>query len=131
MTRTGRQCRERHALVSPAGDRCRDGAGMLNEPARCGMLGSARRKGLLMAASMEALKSDGADPLVRIARIATLVENAADRNEALGRLVPAVVDALQEQRLFRLLLPRVYGGEEIDLTTWFAALEALGRRDAS
>ncbi|MBV8836920.1 MAG: hypothetical protein JO000_10290 [Alphaproteobacteria bacterium] len=84
-----------------------------------------------MAASIEALKSDGADPLVRIARIATLVEDAADRNEALGRLVPEVVDALHEQRLLRLLLPRVYGGEEIDLTTWFAALEALGRRDAS
>ena len=36
-------------------------------------------------------------------------------NEALGRLTPEVVDKLHEQRLFRMLLPRAYGGEEVDL----------------
>jgi len=84
-----------------------------------------------MPASIEALTRDSADPVERIARIATLVESAGDRNEALGRLVPEVVDALHAQRLFRMLLPRVYGGEEIDQVTWFRALEALGKRDAS
>ena len=74
----------------------------------------------------------GADgPVERIARIAALIEGAGARNEAAGRLVPEVVDSLHEQRLFRMMLPRVYGGEEIDLVTWFRALEALGKLDAS
>jgi len=70
-------------------------------------------------------------PIERIARIATLIESAGARNEAAGRLVPDVVEGLHEQRLFRMLLPRAYGGEEIDLVTWFRALEALGKLDAS
>ena len=52
-------------------------------------------------------------------------------NEALGRLTPEVVDKLHEQRMFRLLLPRVYGGDEVDLATWFRAMEALAKLDAS
>lgn len=74
----------------------------------------------------------GADgPLERIARIAELIETAGARNEAAGRLVPEVVDSLHEQKLFRMMLPRAYGGEEIDLVTWFRVLEALGKLDAS
>jgi indole-3-acetate monooxygenase len=75
--------------------------------------------------------TDRASPVERIARIARLVEDSGARNEALGVLAPEVVDGLHEQRLFRMLLPRVYGGEEVDLVTWFRALEALGRLDAS
>src|SRR5712691_5201765 len=74
---------------------------------------------------------DPASPVERIGRIADLIGTSGDRNEALGRLVPEVVDNLHEQRLFRLLLPRAYGGEEIDLVTWFRAMEALARLDAS
>src|SRR6266571_8018087 len=72
-----------------------------------------------------------ADPVERVARIAELIEISAARNEALGQLVPEVVDALHEQRLFRLLLPRAFGGEEVDLVTWFNTMEALGKLDAS
>jgi alkylation response protein AidB-like acyl-CoA dehydrogenase len=60
-----------------------------------------------------------------------VLENSGDRNEALGELAPEVVDALHEQRLFRLLLSRAYGGEEVDLVTWFYTMEALGKLDAS
>ena len=70
-------------------------------------------------------------PVERIAQIAELVETAAGRSETSGRLVPEVVESLHEQGLFRMLLPRVYGGEEVDLITWFEALEALGKLDAS
>jgi alkylation response protein AidB-like acyl-CoA dehydrogenase len=52
-------------------------------------------------------------------------------NEALGRLTPAVVDSLHEQRLFRMLLPAAYGGDEIDPVGWFRAMEAIAKRDAS
>jgi indole-3-acetate monooxygenase len=74
---------------------------------------------------------DQAGPLARIARIAPLIEASGARNEQLGTLAPEVVESLHEQRLFRMLLPRAYGGEEVDLTTWFRALEALGKLDAS
>ena len=70
-------------------------------------------------------------PLARITRIAAVLERAAASNEELGRLTPEVVDHLHEARLFRLLLPRAYDGEEVDLPTWFCAMEALAKFDAS
>jgi alkylation response protein AidB-like acyl-CoA dehydrogenase len=70
-------------------------------------------------------------PVERVARIAAVIGESGARNEALGTLAPEVVDSLHEQRLFRMLLPRAYGGEEIDLVTWFRTLEALGALDAS
>lgn len=70
-------------------------------------------------------------PLERIARIAPFIEEAGAANEKLGQLIPEVVDKLHEQQLFRMLLPRAYGGEQIDLVTWFHALEALAKCDAS
>jgi alkylation response protein AidB-like acyl-CoA dehydrogenase len=72
-----------------------------------------------------------AGPVERIARIARLIEGSGEGNEALGSLMPEVVDALHAQRLFRMLLPRAYGGDEIDAVTWFRALEELGKLDAS
>ena len=71
------------------------------------------------------------DPLARIAGIADLLQGAAAANQTLGRLTPQVVDQLHEQRLFRLLLPRAYGGEEVDLVTWFRSMESLAKLDAS
>ncbi|MBO0741736.1 MAG: hypothetical protein J2P51_09945, partial [Hyphomicrobiaceae bacterium] len=48
-------------------------------------------------------------PLERIGRIADVIARSAAASEALGRLRPEVLDNLHEQRLFRLLLPKVYG----------------------
>ena len=70
-------------------------------------------------------------PVERIGRIADVIEKSGAANEALGRLTPEVVDKLHEQRLFRMLLPRAYDGDEVDLGTWFRAMEALGKLDAS
>jgi alkylation response protein AidB-like acyl-CoA dehydrogenase len=72
-----------------------------------------------------------AGPLERIERIADVIGGAGDRNEKLRRLAPEVVDALHAQRIWRLLLPRAFGGDEVDLVTWFNAMEALGQLDAS
>ena len=72
-----------------------------------------------------------AGPVERIARIADAIVKSGAANEALGRLTPEVVDKLHEQRLFRMLLPRAYGGDEVDLVTWFRAMEALGKLDGS
>jgi alkylation response protein AidB-like acyl-CoA dehydrogenase len=60
-----------------------------------------------------------------------LLEASSAANEALGQLTAEVIDKLHEQRLFRMLLPRVYGGEQIDPVTWFRAMEALAKLDAS
>jgi alkylation response protein AidB-like acyl-CoA dehydrogenase len=84
-----------------------------------------------MPAKATASSSEPIGPVERIARIAALVEKSGAENEALGQLTPEVVNNLHEQRLFRMLLPRAYGGEEVDLPTWFRALEALGTLDAS
>jgi len=75
--------------------------------------------------------ADAAGPVERVGRVAQLIESSAGANEELGRLTPEVVDALHEQRLFRLLLPRAYGGEEVDHVTWFHTMEALAKLDAS
>ncbi|HEU0157959.1 MAG TPA: acyl-CoA dehydrogenase family protein [Hyphomicrobiaceae bacterium] len=72
-----------------------------------------------------------ADPVARVASIADVLRRAAPENEKLGRLTPAVVDKLHEQRLFRLLLPAAYGGDEADLATWFRTMEAIAKNDAS
>jgi alkylation response protein AidB-like acyl-CoA dehydrogenase len=84
-----------------------------------------------MPSFARASTQEQAGPVERIARIAGLIEESGSANEALGSLLPDVVDALHEQRLFHMLLPRTYGGEEVDLVTLFRALEALGRLDAS
>src|SRR5262249_43544401 len=70
-------------------------------------------------------------PLARIGRIADVIPRSGAANETLGRLTPEVVDKLHEQRLFRLLLPKAYGGDEVDIVTWFRATEALAKLDGS
>ena len=70
-------------------------------------------------------------PVERIGSIAAVIEKAGLEIEVLGQLTPEVVDKLHEQKLFRLLLPRAYGGEEVDLATWFRTMEALAKLDAS
>jgi alkylation response protein AidB-like acyl-CoA dehydrogenase len=78
-----------------------------------------------------AIVSESEGPVERIGRIAAAIEKSAAENESLGQLAPEVVDRLHEQRLFRLLLPRAYGGDEVDLVTWFRSLEALAKLDGS
>ena len=72
-----------------------------------------------------------AGPVERIGLIADVIAKSGAANEALGRLTPEVVDKLHEQQLFRMLLPRAYGGGEVDLVTWFRAMEALAKLDGS
>src|ERR1700740_2396498 len=76
-------------------------------------------------------RAEGGGRVERVARVAEVMGGAGDRNEKLRRLAPDVVDALHEQRLFRLLLPRAFGGDDVHLVTWFNAMEALGKLDAS
>lgn len=63
--------------------------------------------------------------------LAPTIAAAAPRIEA-GRELPAdLVDALHEARLFRMLLPRSLGGEEIPLVEYVQAIEEIAKADAS
>ena len=57
-------------------------------------------------------------------RIAEFIEEAGAAKRAWA-LIPEMWTSFTEQRLFRMLLPRVYGGEQVDPVTWFRAMEAL------
>ncbi|MFZ3361572.1 MAG: acyl-CoA dehydrogenase family protein [Xanthobacteraceae bacterium] len=63
--------------------------------------------------------------------LAPLLAAAAPRIEA-GRQLPAdVIDALHEARVFRMLVPRSLGGEEISPVAFVQAIEELAKADAS
>ena len=73
----------------------------------------------------------GADVLTRAGRVVELLRAAAPRIEA-GRALPAdVLAALHEQRLFRMLLPRSLGGDEVHIKTLAQVMELIASADAS
>src|SRR5262245_34599864 len=71
------------------------------------------------------------DAVARARGIVEFLKGCADRIEA-GRALPTdVVAALHEARLFRLLLPRSLGGDELHLGTLAQVTEVIGGADAS
>lgn len=82
---------------------------------------------------MEALASTGAnvDARRRAEALVGLLDDAAPRIEAAREMPPDVLAALHEARMFRLLLPRALGGDELDLRAHVETLEILARGDAS
>ncbi len=63
--------------------------------------------------------------------LAPMIAEAAPRIEA-GRGLPAdLVDALHEARLYRMLVPRSLGGEEISPVEYVQAIEEIAKADAS
>jgi alkylation response protein AidB-like acyl-CoA dehydrogenase len=72
-----------------------------------------------------------ADCVANARALAPMLAAAAQRIEA-GRELPLdIVDALHQARLFRMLVPRSYGGDEVSPVAFMAALEELARADAS
>jgi len=63
--------------------------------------------------------------------LAPVIAAAAPRIEA-GRELPGdLVDALHEARMFRMLVPRSLGGEEISPVAFVQAIEEIAKADAS
>ena len=63
--------------------------------------------------------------------LAPILAAAASRIEV-GRELPAdVVDALHQARMFRMLVPRSLGGEEVSPVVFVQAIEELAKADAS
>lgn len=71
------------------------------------------------------------DYLGRVARVAPTISDAADRIERDRRIVPEVLDALHGEQLFRMLLPRPFGGGEVDPICFHRTLSAIAELDAS
>src|SRR4029450_4667682 len=71
------------------------------------------------------------DDLARVQRIAATIEAEAEASERRLRLTPTLQAALHREGLFRLLLPRPFGGFETDPPTFFQAIEAVAKHDAS
>jgi alkylation response protein AidB-like acyl-CoA dehydrogenase len=73
------------------------------------------------------------DPAVisRAEAVRPAVEAASNEIERNRRLPPGLLDTLHRAQLFRLLLPRSSNGIETDPVTFFHAIEAIAREDAS
>ena len=72
-----------------------------------------------------------ADPVAQARVIAPLLRAEGPKIEALGRLTPAVVEALHASGLYRTLLPRQLNGYGAGLATFGQVLEILAGADAS
>ncbi|HUV09476.1 MAG TPA: acyl-CoA dehydrogenase family protein, partial [Acidimicrobiia bacterium] len=69
--------------------------------------------------------------LERARGLRDLIQAEADATEALGTMSPAVVDAIEEAGLFRILVPAELGGHEVDIDTLLAISEELSYADGS
>lgn len=74
---------------------------------------------------------DGPAILANAHRIAPFLREQAGEVEAARRLTPPVVDALRDSGVFRMAMPRAWGGPEVDLLDQVEILEVLSRADAS
>jgi indole-3-acetate monooxygenase len=70
-------------------------------------------------------------PVARARELAGLIAAEADAIEEARRLTPAVLDALHEARLFRMLYPRSVGGDEVEPGQYVLAVGELARADGS
>jgi alkylation response protein AidB-like acyl-CoA dehydrogenase len=77
------------------------------------------------------LAAPGADYVARAAALGPLIAASGDEIERTRRLPHALVTAMKEAGLFRMLLPRVYGGGEIDPLSFVHIIEAIAKLDAS
>jgi indole-3-acetate monooxygenase len=63
--------------------------------------------------------------------LAPVIAAAAPRIEAGRELPPDLVDALHQARLWRMLVPRSYGGDEVSPVEYVQAIEEIAKADAS
>jgi alkylation response protein AidB-like acyl-CoA dehydrogenase len=71
------------------------------------------------------------DPVARARQLAPVIAAAVPRIEAASELPPDLLDALHKAALFRTLLPRGSGGDEIDPAAFVEVIEIIAAADAS
>ena len=83
------------------------------------------------AESGEAPSGAAADCVARARALAPLIAAHADRIERQREIVPEVLSALHDARLFRMVLPRSVGGLEVDPMTLMQTIEEIAKADGS
>src|SRR5262245_20336856 len=71
------------------------------------------------------------DPIARARDLAASIAAESDVIESTRRIPGSLLDRLHESRLFRMLLPRSAGGDEVRPATYVSAIEEIARHDAS
>ena len=71
------------------------------------------------------------DPIARARQLRPAIEAHADELERTKRIPTPLLDELHRARVFRMLMPRSVGGDEIEPWTYLSAVEEVGRADAS
>ncbi len=74
---------------------------------------------------------DRSNPIARARDLKAAIAAASDAVETSRRLPEPLLARLHESRLFRMLLPRSVGGDQIDPVNYFLAIEELSRHDGS
>ena len=85
----------------------------------------------LQASAAPSAAPSVADYLDRVARAAPAIAAAAEQIERERQLPPELLSVLHREKLFRLLLPRDYAGEQVDPPTFFQIMMAIAACDAS
>jgi alkylation response protein AidB-like acyl-CoA dehydrogenase len=84
---------------------------------------------------MGLLQTDATRPpnpyVARVADLAPLIARSADEAERLRQLPATLVHALHDAGIFRLLLPKVLGGAELDPVSFVEVTEAIAKIDGS
>ena len=71
------------------------------------------------------------DPIARAQRLQPAIEAHADELERTQRIPAPLLNDLHQARIFRMLMPRSVGGDEIEPWLYLRAIEELGRADGS
>lgn len=71
------------------------------------------------------------DPVMRARDLGPAIEAAAADIEQTQRIGEPLLSQLHDSRLLRLLLPRSFGGEEVEPWTYLRVVEEVSRHDAS
>ena len=77
------------------------------------------------------LDEAGAACIARARGLIPLLRSAADRIDAGNELPPDVLDAMFDAGMFKLLLPRAFGGYELKPVDYIQCVEAIAEGDAS
>jgi alkylation response protein AidB-like acyl-CoA dehydrogenase len=84
-----------------------------------------------MTVGLPIARSDVVDSVRRARQLRPLIETASAAIERERRIVPEVLEALYDKRMFKMLLPRSCGGDETDPLAFIGAIEELAKADAS
>ena len=71
------------------------------------------------------------DPVARARALGPAIAAVTDQIEVLQNFPEPLITALHESKLFRLLLPRSVGGEQVEPWVYVAAIEEIARHDGS